>query len=283
MQIINPSTILPLVYLIQDHTDTNTYYVRSVIKDTRNGTVLKTVDLTDGGDRRFTGTFSVPAAEETYIDITTTVYSDAGYTTKAPDKYEENSQYLVKTQWGLQFGGAGGPGERIDYKKIGNMIAEAISKMEKAKDYDDSSIIKSLNGLKEAISNIKEPDLSDMKPKPVDFSPVIAKLNEVSNKIQTIIEKSDEIYNKEFPIPEKFDYQGMLEATKEIIRNVVTSSIKDIENNMDKKESILKEVLPKIKEQLLQVEGFMSGEEKSNPMEKLFKNGERIKNLLGGK
>lgn len=283
MKIISPSTILPLVYLIQDHTDSNTYYVRSVIKDTRSGTVLKTVDLTDGGNRRFTGTFSVPTAEETYIDITTTVYSDAGYTTKAQDKYEENSQYLVKTQWGLQFGGVGGgSSERIDYKKIQKMIEDSLSKIEKVKEYDDSMIMKKMDEMHKCISMIETPDMTDMKPIPVNFAPMMSKFSEISKVLDTIIQKSDEIFNKEVEKPEVFDYEKIISAVSQV-KDQVENSIKQIENNMDKKENILKNIMPKIKASLKEVENLVANPDYDSSEEesKTSFMARRMKNLMG--
>lgn len=233
MNIISPSTVLPVVYLIQDHTDVNTYYVQAVVKNSRTGGILETLNLTDNGDRRFTASFTVPQIEETYIDITTTVYSDAGYTTKAPDKYEVIDQYLIKTQWGLQFGGAGGGGgASIDYNKVRQIVKEVVSAIETPKEYDDSTVISKLNAIETCVNDIKPQDLSELKPKEVNFAPVMSKIGElksilldIQSSIAQIYTKSEEIYAKE---PEKFNYKAILDVLSSI-RSEVIDSIKILE------------------------------------------------------
>jgi hypothetical protein len=252
MKIISPSTILPLVYLIQDHTDVNTYYVQVVVKDSRTGSILQTINLTDGGNRRFTGNYSVPTTEDMFLDITTSVYSDAGYTTKAQDKYEILDQYQVKTQWGLQFGGVGGSGPGIDYKKIKKMIDESISKIEKPEKYDDSLILNKLNGLKEAISMIEMPDMTDMKPKPVDFSPIMTKMHELSGIIAEINDNAREIRAKEFPIPESFDYEKITSAIEVLNKNIFGLT-KLTETNSKIKNEKIADVIPKIQSSLAEI------------------------------
>lgn len=185
MQQVAPSTSLRVVYLIQDHTDTNTYYVRSVIRNSVTGTILSTIDLTDTGNRRFFGTYNTPAAEDMYIDITTTVYSDSGYTIKAQDKYEELQQYLIKTPWALSLGGFGGgdtivKSEGIDYKKIREIIKDELSKMEEPEDYDDSIINSKLDEINYCSKQILNKKIEFPKPeKPVDLSPVLKAINSI--------------------------------------------------------------------------------------------------------
>jgi hypothetical protein len=243
MQTLSPQTILPLVYLIQDHTDVNTYYVRAVVKDSRTGTVLKTIDLTDNGDRRFTGLYSVPAAEDQYIDIKTTVYSDSGYTTIAQDKYEEITQYLVKTQWGLQFGGAGG-GVRmsVDYEKIKKMIDDAVSGIEKVEKIDLTPIFSKLETLQLCVNDIEMPNMADAKPDPVNLSPIISKLDILSQKVEKIIDKPD----IEIPEAEKFDYEKILIVLSDM-KTSILDSIKNVEDNTAQRKANISDVVPKIR------------------------------------
>lgn len=229
---ISPQTTLPLVYLIQDHTDPNTYYVRAVVKNSHTGEVLKTIDLTDNGNRRFTGNYNIPAMEDKYLDITISVYSDSGHTTKAQDKYEVNTQYLVKTQWGLQFGGAGGATRmEVDYKKIQKMIDEAISSIEKVEKFDDTSILTRLNGLKKDIAKIKMPDMPQMVSEKVDLSPVLQRFVE----LKAILNKKLEVVEQK-PV----DLSVVTSLLEEIKREVVSQKEEEVVE--DKKEE------PKVEE-----------------------------------
>lgn len=232
MQQVAPSTSLRIVYLIQDHTDTNTYYVRSVVRDSVTGAILATVNLADTGDRRFYGHFQTPNAEDMYIDITTTAYSDSGYTIKSPDKYEVLEQYFVKTLWGMQFGGAGGgsrgPGEKIDYKLIKKLLKEVIDEEEKGDEpekYDDTRVLSRLETLQLCVNDIKMPNMADFKPKDVNFGPVIKKLNEITTILNT--EEPEE--------PEKkFDYTPILDSVSKIKEDLI-SKIEVIAKNTEPK------------------------------------------------
>jgi hypothetical protein len=235
---VSPQTTLPLVYLIQDHTDSNTYYVRAVVKNSHDGTVLKTIDLVDGGNRRFTASYNIPAMEDKYIDITTTVYSDSGYTTKAQDKYETIEQYLVKTQWGLQFGGGGGDrivkGTEIDYKKIKKMIDDAISGIEKVEKYDDSALLIGIKTLQECINDLEipeMPDMSKMMPEKVNLGPILQKIGD----LEVILNKEPKVIEEK-----EFDYNKILVPLQEIR--------KDIQDSTKIVEKVEKIVEPKVEE-----------------------------------
>lgn len=121
MNQISPQEPLPLVYLLSDPTDTATYYVRAVLRDSGTNTVIATINLTNQGNRRFSAVTQAPndaSGLGRYIDITVSVYTNSNYTTKSDNYQEEMTKYLVQTRWSLAFGGGGGGGSDIDYKKI---------------------------------------------------------------------------------------------------------------------------------------------------------------------
>ena len=235
MQQISPSTSLRLVYLIQDHTDSNTYYVRSVVRDSVSGNILATIDLTDTGNRRFYGTYNTPATEDTFIDVTTTVYSDSGYTTKAQDKYEEIQQYLVRTQWGLQFGSGGdirlgGKSASVDYKKIRDIVKE-----EMVKPYDDSSLKVALSEIYTCVEYIKNNQYDDKS--------VLEKLSTLSKLVRAIdlsliVSKIDSIEKIDYSrMPKDVDYDRILKMITE--NDAEESSVKedvDEEDNSKREE-----------------------------------------------
>jgi len=125
---ITPHGSFPIVRQLEDVSDTTTYYVSAVIRDSGTGNTLATVQLTDNGDQRFTYNYPVPAdpsGNGRYIDITTIVYSDSGYTTRAGFA-DENETYLVK-QDNVHLGGGG---ETVSYPEIRKIIKQELEKLD---------------------------------------------------------------------------------------------------------------------------------------------------------
>lgn len=130
---LHPQETFTIVRQIEDHTDTNTYYVRAVIRNAKTDAILSTVNLTDRGDRRFAYEYRVPAdvsGQGFWIVILTTVYTDAAYTTKSENYGEKMDTYLVQDRYNSNLGGGGGGGPDIDYKKIRKIVHEEVEKVE---------------------------------------------------------------------------------------------------------------------------------------------------------
>lgn len=244
---LNPREAFTIFRGISKTNDSNTYYVQAVIKDARTNTTIDTVNLTDLGNRQFSKEWTVPAdpsGQGFWIVIITTVYTDSGYTTKSTVYGEQFDNYLVfdrKNPW-LGGGGGNGGGD-VDYKKIGKMIDEAISKIkipspQPQKDIDLSELIAYLSLIKSSVENIKIPEqketdlspiLSEIKnsissikfpeQKEPDFTPILKTLITFNNKLESISEKSSITYTEEQLrnvlefIKEKFD--GFEEMVKE--------------------------------------------------------------------
>lgn len=178
---ITPHGSFPVVRQLEDVEDTTTYYVRAVVRDSETGDILKTIDLVDNGDQRFTKNYSVPADASgfgRYIDITTTVYSDSGYTTRAGFS-DENETYLIKED--TKLGGGVGAGETVSYPEIRKIIKQELKKLEMpepAKVEDLRPALKSMgdtlrNDIQKSVDSIKIPE--QVKPN----------LDKVTNDIRT--------------------------------------------------------------------------------------------------
>lgn len=123
---IRPNEAFPIVYLLSDPSDTATYYVRSVMRNSVTGAILKIANknfvnlvVDPSNSRRFSTKIQAPGdpgAQGTWIDITTSVYTDAGYTTKSINYMETIDRYLVQERWTVSWGGGGGFG---DWSKSG--------------------------------------------------------------------------------------------------------------------------------------------------------------------
>jgi len=147
---LRPREYFTIVRGLPDHTDSGTYYVRAVIRNAKTDAIIETVNLTDQGTRRFSYPWQVPAdpsGEGFYIVITTTVYSDSGYTSKAEGYGEEFATYLIQDRINPNNLGFSGPD--IDYKKIKKMIDDAVANVKipepkEMKEYSDAQVLDSL-------------------------------------------------------------------------------------------------------------------------------------------
>lgn len=106
-----------------------TYYVRAKVYDV-DGVLIDTVNLTDKGGQRFSRRWRVPvdrSGQGAYISIITSVYTDAGYTTKSDNYGDEENTYLVFDRvLGARGGGSGGG--NLDIGTIRRVMAEELEK-----------------------------------------------------------------------------------------------------------------------------------------------------------
>ena len=190
-----PNESFPIVRVLKDHTDTSTNYVQAVIRDATTDALVDTVNLTDKGDRRFSKVWKVPYADAynrgRYLVITTTVYTDSGYTTKNGNYAEEAETYLVQERWNPTSFQGGGSIDENQFKKV---IREVLSEQKDTAETEDAPElgamppekpevdVEALVGrIKEvvttAVDSITIPDPE--KPERVDLSSIESALNSV--------------------------------------------------------------------------------------------------------
>ncbi len=129
---LEPRENYTIVRKLDDPNDSDTYYVRAFIRNSKTDALLDTVDLTDKGEGRFTGNWQVVADTVglgIYIDITTRVYTDSGYTVINEKYADRQDQYLVLARYNPVFGNGSGGGRDIDYKKVRKIVQEEIAKI----------------------------------------------------------------------------------------------------------------------------------------------------------
>lgn len=128
--ILQPQSSFPIVRQIANHLDTDTLYVRAVVRNA-DGDTIDTVDLEDKGGQRFQRRYRVPvdtSGQGAYISIITSVYTDSGYTTKSPNYGDEENTYLVFDR--VRGTGGGGGGSNLDAGTIRRIVAEELAKVE---------------------------------------------------------------------------------------------------------------------------------------------------------
>lgn len=190
---LQPQTDFTIVRQLGDHTDSSTYYVQAVIRKSVDDSILKTVNLTDKGNGRFKTDYRVPAdvsGQGFYLDITTSVYSDSGYTTKADTYSDENETYLVYDRTKGSGGGGGGGGADVDYKKIQKMIDGLVEKFPKTKLKGVSTL---LEDIKAGIVRLGDKmDMEEPEEKEeIDFAPVLSAIETSKKEVVKAIEDKD--------------------------------------------------------------------------------------------
>lgn len=224
---LRPREIFTIVRGLEDHEDTNTYYVRAVVRNARTDEIIDTLDLEDRGDgHRFAIEWRVPADPANYgfyIIITTSVYTDAAYTTKSlyQDRFET---YLIAERPNptLAFGGGGG-GDDIDYKKIRKIISEELIKILLTGRKKNSplptpqSLGIDLKPLQQEIAAIKE-GLSEIKKHPASLAEFVTT---IQKKIEGI------------PQPKEVNFKSLQEWIADNLAKISQELNKQISKNTD--------------------------------------------------
>ena len=216
-----------IIRQLADPSDTDTYYVRAVISKSSDGSAIKTVDLADGGDQRFSYNWTVPyQADEFQIDIKTTVYTDSGYTVKSNRYTIESRDYIIRHK---VLGGGGGGGSSIDYKKIKEIMLDIeIPKYDKAlatmsdillraleinrrATIDKEVPLTDLSGLEKEIKAVKK-HIDNVKVPAPDMKPFIDEFKTVKNSL----------------VDEKNAFKGLKQALSKLLDNAKSFYIDDV-------------------------------------------------------
>lgn len=203
--ILQPQVAFPLVRQIANHLDSETYYVRAVVRNAQ-GVTIDTVALASQGDQRYQTSWQVPAdpsGQGAYISIITSVYTDSGYTAKSPNYGDEENTYLIFDRVMPAMRGSAGADSRTIRRIVEEVIDAKIPKPEPeepeveepAEPMRWDEVLSSIEELKTALKPEKPEKVdfkplfkaieslrSDVKEKEVtpvtDLSPILAKLNE---------------------------------------------------------------------------------------------------------
>lgn len=246
--ILQPQSSFPIVRQIANHLDTDTLYVRAVVRNA-DGDTIDTVDLEDKGGQRFQRRYRVPvdsSGQGAYISIITSVYTDSGYTTKSPNYGDEENTYLVFDRVMPTMRGGNG-GSTVDLKAIRRIISEELDKVKpepqetEVKEEEDvltpkiDALTLTSANVVDLVKNLKE--ILDSLPKEnVNLEPVIAGLSEVKQAIVdkdvtpetdlTPVYEEIDILNKEIT-DELLAHRLYLQETKADLVDTITSTVKE--------------------------------------------------------
>lgn len=182
---IEPGEYIGIARVLADPADSATYFVQAKIRNARTGSLIATVNLTDRGSGIFSNEYLAPSVDigkGLYIVITSTVYTDSGYTALSDAYARESQTYLVSPRM-QHLGGGGGPGSDFYRKIFREMFKEFLVQFIKAVPKFDATPIA------EAIAAAQESKGTAL----------------TENQIEALILRHK-------PQMEKFDYQTILTA-----------------------------------------------------------------------
>jgi hypothetical protein len=234
--ILRPQRNFTIVRQIANHTDTATYYVRAVIRDSYTDVILDTLDLDDKGGQRFTKNWVIapdPSGLGRDISIVTSVYTDSGYTTKSENYGDEENSHLIEDK---EIGRGGGSG--VDSRTVRRIIQEELDKRtpepvepteveekepEEPARWDE--ILRAVDSVKAELKKELKPE----KPEKVEFKPLFDALESLRNDIKEkeVTEPTDLT-----PILEKL---GEKEESDEITRSELVSLLSEMANMLSKR------------------------------------------------
>lgn len=159
-----PQTQIYITYVIPNPSEASTFFPQAVVKNTKTGATVATVNLTQDANNslRYTGSFMAPAdstGDGYYLDVITTPYTDAGHTAASQNYWAATNQYFVY-QAPSNYGGG--------YMELTPKVVREI--------------------VEENIRSIKFPEPQKITfpefpeipaPVPVDLKPVLARLTEL--------------------------------------------------------------------------------------------------------
>jgi len=168
--------------------------------------LITNLDLDLKGDQRYSKNWQVvadPSGQGTYISIVTSVYTDAGHTTKSENYGDEENTYRVFDDMSPAMKGGGG----LDMRTTRRIMEESLEKMKfpeqekisipKQKEYDDK-----FNELTRGLSDIKTL-VASLPAENVNLSPLMTRLNELSQELKTK------------PVTKETDLNPVLDSIKE--------------------------------------------------------------------
>ena len=244
--LLNPQKSFTVVRQIANHIDTGTYYVRAVIRYAYTDVLITNLDLDLKGDQRYSKNWQVvadPSGQGTYISIVTSVYTDAGHTTKSENYGDEENTYRVFDDMSPAMKGGGG----LDTRTTRRIVEESLEKIKfpeqekisipKQKEYDDK-----FNELTRGLSDIKTL-VASLPAENVNLSPLMTRLNELSQEVKTK------------PVTKETDLKPMIKLLqdkmednkddREINRKEMKELLSLLENNLSE---VMKKTIPEVME-----------------------------------
>lgn len=242
---LNPQEQFVVVRQIGNHNDTETYFVRAVIRNAKTDALIDTLDLEDRGDYRFAKTWLVPkdsSGNGFWISIVTSVYTTDSYDTKAENYSDEETTYLVQERYifnpnyPIPTGGSD-----INYKKIREIVSEEVQKQV-------NGVVKAIPKTPKIIEVTKEVSVASPGT-PVDLTPILGETKAIKDliirKIETLVQSFDR-KNESIVDDLKTSISGLADQL-EMIKEEIDESIEEA-SSLEKLEETKKSIVDLIKQ-----------------------------------
>lgn len=252
--ILQPQVAFPIVRQISNHLDSDTYYVRAIVRNA-SGVTIDSVNLTGQGGQRFQTSWQVPvdsSGQGSYISIVTSVYTDSGYTTKSPNYGDEETTYLI---FDRVMPAMRGGGSKVDYSSIRKIVQEEIEKAKpekinipEQKEYQANfeEVINSINEQSESIKRSIEAN----KPENVNLEPISGVvIDTVSQAVELLSQQIETVLNDS-------QFSSMLSKLEEVRDSVVQDiKIGDLDDfKQDIETRIQSTIISSVKDELSNME-----------------------------
>lgn len=216
--VLQPQNTFTIVRQIPNHLDTDTLYVRAVIRDAYTDAIIDTVNLSDKGGQRFKYDWRVPAdssGQGFYISIVTSVYTDSGYASKSPNYGDDENTYLVQDRVLVRMGGGSDGADTFDVRRIvheelGGLL-EALKKIDADKKPVETEPAPPMrwDDILSAIANLRV-YMEQNKPGEFDYAPIMIQLSKTEGAILAQVKESAQ------SDPEPIDFDPMVTSMQNL-------------------------------------------------------------------
>lgn len=181
---LSPNESYTVVRFLADHTDTDTHYVQAVVYDSTTHAVIDTLNLTDLGNRWFSKVWKVPSGDTygtgKHIMIITSVYDDAGYTTRSYRYQDEANEYLVQQRWNPTYMGGS---TSLDYNLVKQAVEEVLG-TKKEVVIPEFPIAQLLQGIQDIVNKIPKVEIPQQQK--VDLMPILFAVTALQKSINSL-------------------------------------------------------------------------------------------------
>lgn len=246
---IQPREYFPISRVIADPSDATVYFVKAIVRNARTGATIDSLKLISMGGGIWALSWQVPAdtsGQGLFISITTIVYTDAGYSSLSDMYGQEQDTFLIydRMKWVAAMAqqiSAISSGADIDYKKIGRIVTDALTK--------------AVDPLKKALLDIAQDvdGIETAEAVEVDLGPVLAALEslvEATKPIKAL--KNTDLTDLIKIVTDARDRIAGLKIPEPTASTDLSPVLKAIENKKPDFtiESIVSELLPAVEERL---------------------------------
>lgn len=270
VEVLQPHTYLPISRVLGAPSDPGPYYVQAVIRKSFNNSIIATVNMLVQGNQIYSTNWLIPndsSGNGTFITITTTVYTDAGYSVISQNYEIEQDTFLIYDRGGYVQSLATQisaliQSEGVDYKKIKKIIDAGIDKAVKTYMTEDEKqdkeelkpvidivgrISSSLDDFRKAFEAYCNED--EEEEKPFDYAPITAALDAAKTSlVSAVADLKHYISQIEYPEHKETNLSPVIEAIKQLDSEGIVQDIQEASEKISTTNEVADKVLGIVKD-----------------------------------